>query len=206
MVKPGAQCGCQCLAEGRGLGFRWQSLKSLQHRLQHRVDHYPSVLTRVTGRFWSETREKTDGETAEVQWAPEGRKGTKGKDKDVDSGVEPQLGRAWTIYTRNPKEKGGSERLPRQWAGGCSSLSKACSSSLCEILCFISSTRKKEKLPGHNRSLQYRPLGMWSLKPCVACLWHSWTNRPSDSLGRSCMGRKKVRRASLLDWEWCFSL
>lgn len=56
VVKPGAQCGCQCLAEGRGLGFRWQSLKSLQHRLQHRVDHYPSVLTRVTGRFRTQSK------------------------------------------------------------------------------------------------------------------------------------------------------
>lgn len=98
VVKPGAQCGCQCLAEGRGLGFRWQSSQSLQHRLQHSVDHHPSVLTRVTGMFWSERRERTDGETKEVQWAPEGG-AQKGKDKDVDSGVEPQRGRAWTIYT-----------------------------------------------------------------------------------------------------------
>lgn len=29
VVKPGTQDGCQCLAEGRGLGFGWQSLQSL---------------------------------------------------------------------------------------------------------------------------------------------------------------------------------
>lgn len=56
VVKPGAQCGCQCLAEGRGLGFGRQSSQSLQHRFQHRVDHHPSVLTRVTGMFWTQSK------------------------------------------------------------------------------------------------------------------------------------------------------
>lgn len=73
VVKPGTQYGCQCLAEGEDLGFGWQSLQSLQHRLQHSADHHPCILTRSTGMFWRERRVRTDCDTLEIQWAPEGR-------------------------------------------------------------------------------------------------------------------------------------
>lgn len=82
---------------------------------------------------------------------------------------------------------------------------------MCEVLGFLPSTTEKkteEKLPGHSRSLQYRPLGMWILKPCVACLWHSWKKRLRDSSGRSCGGGGEESRKS--PWvtlmRWCFSL
>lgn len=68
VVKPGTQCGCQCLAEGRGLGFGRQSPQSLQHGLQHSVYHHPCILTRSTGMFWGERRERTDCENMEIQW------------------------------------------------------------------------------------------------------------------------------------------
>lgn len=55
VVKPGTQDGSQRLAEGGGLGLRWQSLQSLQHRLQYSADHQPSILTRNAGKFRTET-------------------------------------------------------------------------------------------------------------------------------------------------------
>lgn len=51
VVKPGTQDRCQCLAKGRGLGLGWQSLQSLQYRLQYSANHQPSILTRNSGQF-----------------------------------------------------------------------------------------------------------------------------------------------------------
>lgn len=39
VVQPGTQDGGQRLAQGRGLGLGWQSMQSLQHRLQCPADH-----------------------------------------------------------------------------------------------------------------------------------------------------------------------
>lgn len=66
VVKPGTQHGCQRLAKGRGLGFSWQPLQSLQYRLQYSADHQPGILTRNAGQFWSERRERTGYKTIEI--------------------------------------------------------------------------------------------------------------------------------------------
>lgn len=66
VVKPGTQDGSQRQAEGRGLGLLWQSLQSLQHRLQYPADHQSSILTRNAGKFWSERRERTGYEAREI--------------------------------------------------------------------------------------------------------------------------------------------
>ena len=72
VVKPGTQDGSQRLAQGRGLGLGWQSVQSLQHRLQYPADYQPSILTRNAGKFWNERRERTGYEVREIPPAPNG--------------------------------------------------------------------------------------------------------------------------------------
>ena len=78
VVKPSTQDGVQRLAQGRGLGLGWQSVQSLQHRLQYPADHQPSILTRNAGKFWSERRERTGYEVREIPPTPNGAFGGRG--------------------------------------------------------------------------------------------------------------------------------